>query len=193
MKTFYFDTETTGLDPKKNSIIQIAGIIVIDGEVKEEFNLKCKPIEPLDNISNDAIAVHGMGREEIATFPDPEEVYITLNDKFDKYIDKFNRNDKFIIAGQNVGFDLNFLIEFWKRQGDTYLGSYLNFRDKLDLLPLVSTLRVFGFLNLPDSKLGTIASHFNIQIDAHDALSDIKATRLVLFEMLKRLSFRSEV
>ena len=44
-KLLYFDTETTGLDPVRNGIIQIAGIIVIDGEVKEEFNIKMQPHE----------------------------------------------------------------------------------------------------------------------------------------------------
>jgi oligoribonuclease (3'-5' exoribonuclease) len=33
VKIFWFDTETTGLDPVVNSIVQLAAIIEIDGEV----------------------------------------------------------------------------------------------------------------------------------------------------------------
>jgi uncharacterized protein YprB with RNaseH-like and TPR domain len=35
----FIDIESTGLDPKRNGIIQIAGIIEINGEVKEKFQI----------------------------------------------------------------------------------------------------------------------------------------------------------
>jgi len=37
-----------------------------------------------------------------------------------------------------------------------------------------------GQLSLPNYKLQTVCEHFGVQIDAHDALSDIKATRELL-------------
>ena len=43
MKKLYFDCETTGLDPIKNDIIQIAGVIEIDGHNMVDFNFKSKP------------------------------------------------------------------------------------------------------------------------------------------------------
>ena len=39
-----FDTETTGLDPIRQDIVQIAGIMLVDGVEKEEFDLKGVPI-----------------------------------------------------------------------------------------------------------------------------------------------------
>ena len=44
MKLLWLDVETTGLNKEKCDIIQIAGIVVIDGEEKERFNFKCQPI-----------------------------------------------------------------------------------------------------------------------------------------------------
>ena len=44
-KLFIFDIETTGVKYWKNGIHQISGIILIDGEVKEEFNFKVQPFK----------------------------------------------------------------------------------------------------------------------------------------------------
>lgn len=35
MKLFFYDLETTGVNPGRNGIHQISGMIVVDGEVKE--------------------------------------------------------------------------------------------------------------------------------------------------------------
>lgn len=43
MKLFFFDLETTGLNPAKNGIHQISGEIVIDGQTKESFDFKVQP------------------------------------------------------------------------------------------------------------------------------------------------------
>lgn len=40
MKLLYIDTETTGVDPMQNGIVQISGCIEVDGELKEEFDLR---------------------------------------------------------------------------------------------------------------------------------------------------------
>ena len=45
MKICYFDTETTGLDNVKNDIIEIACIIEVNGDVKDEFSLECQPFD----------------------------------------------------------------------------------------------------------------------------------------------------
>lgn len=44
MKIMWLDTETTGLNKEKCDIIQLSGIIVIDGEEKERFDFYCQPI-----------------------------------------------------------------------------------------------------------------------------------------------------
>ena len=43
MKLFFYDLETTGTNPGRNGIHQISGQIVIDGEVKEEFDFHVAP------------------------------------------------------------------------------------------------------------------------------------------------------
>jgi DNA polymerase-3 subunit epsilon len=43
MKLFFFDLETTGVNPGKNGIHQISGEIVIDGKTMERFDFKVQP------------------------------------------------------------------------------------------------------------------------------------------------------
>lgn len=50
-KIIYLDTETTGLDKEKNDVIQVAGIIEIDGKEVERFNIFCQPFS-FENVSH---------------------------------------------------------------------------------------------------------------------------------------------
>lgn len=43
MKLLFFDLETTGVNPGKNGIHQISGMIEIDGVEKEHFNFHVQP------------------------------------------------------------------------------------------------------------------------------------------------------
>ena len=43
MKLHFFDLETTGLDEEKCAIVQIGGIIEINGKVVEEFKISMRP------------------------------------------------------------------------------------------------------------------------------------------------------
>ncbi len=178
MKVLYFDTETTGLDAFKNDIIQIAGIVEIDGEVKEEFEFRCQPFS-YENVDQKALDVHGMSLDEIRTYQKPEEMYQQLITVFGKYIDKFDKNDKFLSAGQNVEFDVKFLRQFFKKNGDNYYGSWIGWH-KLDLLPLATVLWYKGIINPANFKLETIAKEFGLTFKAHDALEDIKVTRQLI-------------
>ena len=180
IKVLYFDVETTGLEWwGVHDIIQIAGMIEIDGVVKEEFEFKCQPFS-YENISDGAINAHGITVETMKTFQSPQEMYGKLLKIFDKYIYRFNREDKFCPAGQNVNFDLQFLSDFFRKNGNKYFGSYCQWRGK-DLLELVSTLRAEGLINPKNLKLKTIADLYNVKFEKeHDALEDIRVTRKLL-------------
>ena len=76
-KVIYFDTETTGLDPVKNDIIQLACIIEIDNQVVDEFEFKIKPFD-FQNISQEALDVHGYTLEMLREFPGPDIILTSL-------------------------------------------------------------------------------------------------------------------
>lgn len=187
MKVLYFDTETTGTDPKKHSIIQLSGIIEIDGIVKEEFNFKCQP-DNYDDIDYEALEVNGVTVEELKTFEQPKETYSKLLEVLGKYVDKFDKFDKFYPAGHNVAFDIDFLAEFFKRRGDDFFGSWQNWRC-IDSRLLANFLCYAGIIEPEHIKLSALCEYFKIDIKAHDAMSDIRATRKLiqrLKEFLKK-------
>lgn len=180
-KVLYFDTETTGIDPQKNAIIQLSGLIEIDGEVVETFNYKIRPLQS-DEISQEALQVHGITEAEMDTFPEPKVVLEQFLTLLGKYCNKFDRDDKYYPAGYNVKFDLEMLHSFARKQGEKYLGSFLNWYP-IDAMPLVHYLAYNSNFKLPDYKLKTVCDHFKIPIQAHDAMSDITATR----DLIKQL------
>lgn len=178
LKVLHIDTETTGLDPVKNDVIQIAGIIEINNEIKEEFEFKTRPFN-IENADQKALDVHGYTLEQIRGFPDPNTAYQGLQTIFNKYINKFDKKDKFTPVGYGVEFDLNFLKQFFFKNHDNYWGSWVNWK-KVDPLYLMYFLNHLGQVDLPDYKLGTVCQYFGIEIKTHDALSDIRATRELL-------------
>lgn len=174
-KILWFDCETSGLDPVKNDIIQLAGVIEIDGKLVDEFDFKCQPYS-YENVDQGALDVHGITIEQIKQFELAKVVQSLFTKKLAKYCDKFDRNDKFYPAGYNCKFDIDFIAQWFKKAGDNYLGSWLNWR-ALDPLPLLCLMEFKGKISLPNYKLATVAEYYKIPLEAHNAISDIKATR----------------
>lgn len=181
MKALYFDVETTGLDPVKNDVIQLAMLVENDGLVVGELELKIQP-HSYENISQEALDVHGITLEEIKTFITPQEAHKEIVKFWGKFVDKFNKKDKFTPIGYNGRFDLDFLNQFFIKCDDKYFGSWQNWR-LVDPLAIIYFLVFLGKLELPDYKLATLCQHYGIELQAHDALSDIRATRELLHKL----------
>ena len=174
-KIFYFDVETTGLYASKHDIVQFAAIIEIDGVIKETVNLRMKPTN-FETISQKALDVTGLTLEDLKSYPDSHEVFDELVEVLDKYIDRFNKLDKFQIVGQNVQFDVKFFEALFKKNENNYYGSYFS-RYTADPYELFKFMKSHGIVNYANLRLGTICDKLKIPIDAHDALSDVTATR----------------
>lgn len=181
MKNFYFDVETTGLDSARNAIIQLAFIIEIDGKVTDLGNIKVRPHEGAI-IEDTALQIHGMTREQINKFDEPKIGMRHLIQVLDNYINKHDQSDKFTPIGYNVGFDEMFLLNFFHLHSDEFFYSYFS-HEPVDPLPVLRFLRYTGhpfFSKFPNLKLATVCEQMNIKINAHDAMSDIEATRELL-------------
>ncbi len=174
-KIFWFDVETTGLDPIKQDIVQLAFLIEIDGQIIEKGNLLMQPFN-YDTVEQAALDVHGRSIDEIRTYPNPKDVYNDLISILAKYVDRYNREDKFNHAGYNSRFDLEFLKQFFIKNNDVYFGSWFNYKG-IDPLTILHALDGIEKISLPNYKLETVCGYFDIPIVAHDALSDITATR----------------
>ena len=181
-KVLYIDTETTGLEAGKHGIIQLAALMEIGGDVVETFNMKFQPHEGAI-INPDALKVSGTDPEELKSRTTSSDAYREFLKFLDRHIAKFDKTDKAYPAGYNVAFDLQFLEAWFRHHGNQYgTGSYQNW-NMLDPLPLLRIWDYQGTIALPDYKLQTVCNAYNIALDAHDALSDIIATR-TLFNAL---------
>lgn len=194
MKLLFLDTETTGVDRTKNGIVQIAGIVEIDGEIKEEFNIRCRPY-PGQTYTTEALTVIGKTVEEIKEYPDPKEAYQKLHGIFNKYIDRYNKNDKFHMVGQNTKFDYDFLTAWFEHAGDKFFYAYVAYY-LIDLIQATALFTVAGKMKLPNMKLATVADSFGIKFQAHDALEDIRVTRQIFYkfvQLIKQINMGKEV
>jgi len=181
-KLFWFDTETTGVDCRQNSMVQLGAIIEIDGVIKEEIEFLFQPL-PGRKIDPVALEINRRTEAELMEFPHPSIGITALKKKLSKYVNKFDKTDKFVQVGFNVMFDCDFLRQTWVAAGDRYgPGSYM-FNCPWDVRTDVAKLICRSGLRLKNYKLGTICKHFGIKLEKeHDAIADVRATReLALF------------
>jgi DNA polymerase III alpha subunit (gram-positive type) len=170
-KVLWFDTETTGFSPVKNDIIQIAGLIELDGEIMEEFNIKFQPVS-YEHIQPKALEINKMTLEQIKEFQSAEEGCREIVAILDNAV---SDGIKLVPAGHNVSFDVNFLREFlvktgWNKRVEEYLK---------DEYICTKEIAKNGKRIFDNHKLTTIAEDFGIEYDAHDALADIQTTRKI--------------
>lgn len=175
LKVLYADVETTGLDPLQHDIVQLALIVEIDGKIVEEREWFMQP-KRFDNIEPKALETNGLTIEKLKSFPLQKDVFPTIPEMLDKYVDRYDRYDKFWLAGYNVRFDVSFIGELFRKNANDYLGSYIRWQD-IDILYLNYIHAFLGTHNLPNYRLETVAKFYGIKHDAHDALSDAKAVR----------------
>ena len=183
-KILYLDLETTGLVEGVHGIIQLAAIVEIDGEITDEVDLRMRPMLKHE-ISPEALSVHGLTEDEIRNYPHADFTFKQFESLLTRYVNKYEKLDKFILAGYNVAkFDERFLRQMFidnaatreDRQRGGYYGSWF-FWPVLDVQTYLANHIAEHGLRLENYKLETVCKHFGIPIDAHDALSDIRATR----------------
>lgn len=178
MKECFIDVETTGLDPEKHGVIQVAGIIRPDHVDRVQiFDFRCKPFKN-DLVNKEALALHNLKMEDLQTLEEPLKTYGALTNLFSTYVDKFNRGDKMLFIGYNAGFDYNFMRKFWEKAGDKYFGSFFWF-PYIDVMTIAMLHLKEQRHTMKDFKLVTVARAFGLEVDEtklHEALYDISLT-----------------
>lgn len=181
MKLLFYDLETTGTNPGRNGIHQISGQIVIDGIVKESFDFHVQP-NPKAVIEDASLAVAGITREQLATYPLMRQVYSQFVSMLGKYVDKYDKKDKFFLVGyNNAAFDNQFLRGFFLQNGDNYFGSWF-WANTLDVMVLATAYLATRRPDMENFKLSTVAATLGIRVDddaLHNAMYDIELTKAV--------------
>lgn len=174
------DTETTGLKPGGNDIIEISAIKYGSGFTPIScFTTLCKPRKP---IPVEASNVNHITNDMVSDSPP----FSLLASSFSEYISGCN------LVGHNLGFDLRFLYI-----SGVVLPPKAKYYDTLDLAKKVLTkfgekkynhrtgeYEEIDDWDVYDYKLDTLCEYYNVfRSESHRSLSDCYATAL-LFESL---------
>lgn len=190
MKTAWIDVETTGVDHERCGILQVA--IIIEGKgtpIREVF--KSKPFDGAE-VSKEALEVTGVTEEELQSGDrlTDKGLYTQLVALLDKCVYKYDKKDKLVFCGYNARFDMDMLRELFKRNGNSYFGSYFWF-PPCDIMQLAFAALIKQRCNMPNFKLTTAAKALGISVDetaAHDALYDITITKEVAGKSIRLIA-----
>lgn len=178
MREIVFDTETTGLDPREDRVIELGCVELVNrfptGRSLHVFiNAQGRPVHP------DAYAVHGISDADLADKP----VFGQIIDEFLEFIDGAK------LVAHNANFDIGFInAEF------TRLGQMLIEPDRvIDTLALARRKHPMG----PNS-LDALCRRYgvdNSRRTKHGALLDAELLAEVYIELIggKQASFGLEV
>ena len=185
-KVLWLDVETTGLDCRKHGLREVGFIIEIDGVEVDKGVFKINPFTYTTRdveIDDYALEISKVSIEDLESYDRVSYCFKELMKKLVKYVNVNDKNDCFVIAGYSVAFDIGFIKEWFKEMG--LLDSYkdLFHYKSLDVFSIVFALRHIGLNSAENDKLETMCNYFDIEIEAHNALSDIEATKK-LYELI---------
>jgi DNA polymerase III epsilon subunit-like protein len=172
----FIDTETTGLSADRNEIVELAGIVIVNNEVKEEFSFYFKPLK-LNTIQPQALAATGLTIEKLLSYSDdPKEALKTI----DKMLKQYAPIDEiWTIGAQNTRFDLRFFSKWWDMHQSTSAKLFDNTFSKnfIDLMATARVAKKKGIYEFENLRLATIIETVGVEFDgkAHSAIVDVKA------------------
>ena len=168
MNFIAIDTETTGLEPSIDKIIEIGASIFKEGILVSSFGSLIKSV---NRVPEAATRVNHITSEMLIDAPSEEHVY-------SKFIDFIRPalNDEVILVAHNASFDFGFLSKALENNG--YSGT-LKYVDTLTLAR--RTLR-----SLPNHKQETVLTHYSIlNQKSHRAKEDAIACGRMFIELCR--------
>src|SRR5690625_4781414 len=161
-----FDVETTGLSAVYDTIIELAGVKIHDGEVIDRYESFANPHHPLSQTTTD---LTGITDEMVKDAPEVDQVL----KEFHAWME-----DSILVA-HNASFDIGFLNQGFKR---------IDY-DKVEN-PVIDTLELARFLipELKNHRLNTLCKHLDIELTQHHrAIYDAEATGYLLWKLVQGL------
>ncbi len=152
------DTETTGLNPKKDEILSIGAVILKDNKILINSSFECF-IKPSGNIDHESIKIHHIRECDLAHAIEPEKAIRKLLDFIE------NRP----IVGYYIGFDHKMLSRYTKR----IIGIKLP-NQTIELSNMYyRRYRKSSSYEFVDLKFDTIMNNLDLPyLGKHDALND---------------------
>ena len=176
MKLFLFDLETTGTDISTCGVHQLSGKVIIDGEIRETFDYHVQPKEGCV-INPDAMKVCGIDPSVFPTYEPMHSVYFKVVSMLDRYVSKYDKQDKFFLVGfNNSRFDDLVFRQWFSDNGNKYFGSYF-WSNSFDCMVL-ATPKLAGIRHqMTCFKQFEVAKALGVNVDEsklHDSEYDIE-------------------
>lgn len=166
------DTETTGLDPRRDRIITLGAVAVIEGEIRldDSFEAMCK----LD-YNRSSVTVHGITRDETRDALEESEA-------LSQFLDYLRDG---VIVGHHIGHDIQALnVAYTRHAGFELKNQSL---DTMDLTLHLNDDGAFAGREMPKGfDLDGLCEMFDIPPhDRHTAGGDALITALVFLRLLR--------
>lgn len=181
MVKIFYDTETTGTKPWRHSIHALAGLVEVDSEIVERFDIRMAP-HPKALIDPVALRVGRVTTAEIKAYAPARDGINTFTNMLNKYVDPYDSKSKAYLVGyNNRAFDDKFLSAAFELAGNSFFMAYF-WADSRDALVLASEYLEDRRLSMPSFKLKRVATELGIIVEAeelHGAAYDAELIRKV--------------
>jgi DNA polymerase III epsilon subunit-like protein len=162
------DFESTGVDPENDRAVSVAVVYIPALGESEPLPLLYTLLNPGRPIPAEASAIHGIFDKDVSEAPTFAEVADIIAEAVDGAL----------LCAYNLTYDWTMLRAEMKRAGHPMPLPF----GSVD--PLVLARHTFRYVGPRYKKLGDMASHYKIAIEAHNALSDAEATAIMLPKLL---------
>lgn len=187
MKIIFFDTETTGLDPVKCGMHQLAGEIVINDEVVNRFDYRINPFKGCE-VDSESLKISNTDSLDFLKYHKEWQISFMFSDLIQKHLDYKNKQDKFFLAGWRAPeFDVKFLKAFFERDSllKAFFDSYF-WSNPIDVKTLATHHLMHERQHMNSFSLAPVAKHLGIEVEEsklHTAAYDAYLCRRV-FEIV---------
>jgi len=162
------DLEATGLDVKRDRVVQAAAIAMLGARILESPRLD-QLVNPGTPIPESATRIHGLADSDVAAAPLFADVAETLREILSGRV----------VVGHHIGFDLAILRNEAARAGIPWAEP-----PSLDIAMLLGAMAP----SLPDLGLETVAKHLGVEIAGrHSALGDSMAAAEIFVRLIPLL------
>src|SRR5699024_2423047 len=162
-----FDVETTGLSPVYDTIIELAGVKMYQGEIIDRFERFANPHQAL---SDTIIRITGITDDMLVDAPEVGDVL----EEFHEWV-----GDSVLVA-HNATFDIGFLNQGYEKIDYPKVANSV-----IDPLELAR----FVFPHMGNHRLNTLCKHINVElVQHHRAVYDAEATAYLFWHLIEQLS-----
>ena len=202
-KILFLDLETTGVDPLKHMITQIAAEYHVNGNIVDKFNIYLQAVPQQGTaISLGALKITKQTLASVmAPPPRPDEpnagFRTTEAEGLMKFLDWLIGLDTkaMFICGHNVAFDISFLKIALARYNIEQWDQVVSYKVE-DTCSLARSMQKAGLVSQGSVSLGTLANDLGISPPKgehlHDAATDVRVTAKVYYKLIKILQRLAE-